>query len=347
MENEKERNSFQEMIASIVPILLYVLKRLLIMIPILLVISLLLYLICHSMPGDPLASYIDMENPDPTLNLDALREMYGLNDPWYVQYTTWIKELLKGNLGYSITLKRMLVDFLPYYLKNSLMLNIFAFILAFAVAIVVGIKSAVKRYSAFDNFWTVFSIFGISMPSFFMAMILLFVFVINLGWFPFSGMVDPKLDLTGFAYTLNLAHHMVLPVVVIALGAIASLVRYVRNAMLEVLKQDYIRTAKSKGLKDKVVIYRHAFRNALLPVVTLVGQYIPALFGGSLLVEKIFVWPGIGNLLNSAYASKDRQIILCVTLFYAALTLLANVIVDVSYALVDPRVRVGGGSNNG
>lgn len=347
MENSKERNSFQEFMASAVPILIYILKRLLLMIPILLIISLLLYLICHSMPGDPLASYIDPENPDPTLNLDALRELYGLNKPWYIQYTTWIGELLKGNLGYSITFKRMLADFLPYYLKNSLMLNVFAFILAFGIAIIVGIKSAVKRYSAFDNFWTVFSIFGISMPSFFLAMILLFVFVINLGWFPFSGMIDPKVNATGMAYYMDLAWHMVLPIVVIALGAIASLVRYIRNAMLEVLKQDYIRTAKSKGLKDKVVIYRHAFRNALLPVVTLVGQYIPALFGGSLLVEKIFVWPGIGNLLNQAYSSKDRQIILCVTLFYASLTLLANVIVDVSYALVDPRVRVGGGSNNG
>lgn len=347
MENRNEKNSFQEFLATTGPILVYILKRLLIMIPIIFIISLLLFLICHSMPGDPLASYINMENPDPTLNLDALREMYGLNGPWYQQYISWIGELLKGNLGYSITFKRMLADFLPYYIGNSLMLNVFAFILAFLIAIVVGIKSAVKRYSAFDNFWTVFSIFGISMPSFFLAMILLFIFVINLGWFPFSGMIDPKLSLTGVGYYLDLGWHMILPIVVIALGAIASLVRYVRNAMLEVLKQDYIRTAKSKGLKDKVVIYRHAFRNALLPVVTLVGQYIPALFGGSLLVEKIFVWPGIGNLLNQAYGSKDRQIILCVTLFYAVLTLLANVFVDVSYAIVDPRVRVGGGSDNG
>lgn len=345
MENIKRKNSrLQEFFANAMPMVRYLVKRLLYMIPVLLIISLILFLIVESMPGDPLASYIDPEAPAGQINLELLRQQLGLDGPLHERYGKWLFRSLQGDFGFSTAYRKPVADLLPYYLKNTILLNVFAFFLAFAISIIVGIKSAVKRYSAFDNFWTVFSIFGISMPGFLMAMILIFIFVINLGWLPFSGMVDTRAtyEAGSIHYYLDVAYHMVLPVTVTCLGSVASLLRYIRNAMLEVLKMDYIRTARSKGLKDKVIIYRHAFRNALIPVLTLVGFYIPALFGGSVIVERIFVWPGIGNLLNTAYTQRDRQVILTVTMFYAILTLFANLLVDLSYAIADPRIRVGG-----
>lgn len=342
---ERKNSRIQEFFANAMPMVRYLLKRLLYMIPVIIIISLVLFLIVEAMPGDPLTAYIDPEAPaDRMPDLDLLRKELGLVGPLHERYGKWALRSLSGDFGFSTAFRKPVVELLPYYLKNSIFLNIFSFIIAFAISIVVGIKSAVKRFSKFDNFWTVFSIFGISMPGFLMAMILIFVFAIVLKWLPFSGMVDPRATYAAGSinYYLDLAHHMVLPVTVTCLGTIATLVRYIRNSMLEVLKMDYIRTARSKGLKDKVIIYRHAFRNALIPVITLVGFYIPALFGGSVIVEKIFVWPGIGNLLNQAYAQRDRQVILTITIFYAVLTLFANLLVDISYAFVDPRIRVGG-----
>lgn len=346
MDNIERKNSrVQEFFANAMPMVRYLIKRLFYMIPVLLIISLVLFLIVEAMPGDPLTSYINPETPmDKLPDLNLLRQQLGLDGALHERYGKWLLRSVTGDFGFSTAYRKPVADLLPYYLKNSVLLNVFSFILAFGISIIVGIKSAVKRYSKFDNFTTVFSIFGISMPSFLMAMILIFVFAIGLKWLPFSGMVDPRATYAAGSinYYLDIAYHMILPVTVTCLGSIASLVRYIRNSMLEVLKMDYIRTARSKGLKDKVVIYRHAFRNALIPVLTLVGFYIPALFGGSVIVEKIFVWPGIGNLLSTAYTQRDRQVILTVTIFYAILTLVANLLVDVSYALADPRIRVGG-----
>lgn len=325
----------------------YILKRLLYMIPVMLVISLILFFIVTSMPGDPVMAYINPDTPmDKMPDLDALREQLGLVGPIHIRYIKWLFRLLQGDLGYSTAYRKAIVDLMPYYMKNTLLLNITAFILSFVFSIIVGIKSAVKRYSFFDNFFTVFSLFGISMPSFFISMIVIFLFVIIIPIFPFSGMVDPRATHTTFiSYALDVIHHMTLPTLVICMSSVATLVRYIRNSMLEVLKQDYIRTARSKGLKDKVVIYRHAFRNVLIPIVTLIGIQIPGLFSGSLLVESVFGWPGIGKLMSEAYSQRDQQVILMSTLLFSILTLFSNLLVDIGYALVDPRVRVGGGSN--
>ncbi len=329
------------------PMIKYIIKRLLLMIPVVLMISFVLFWIVDHMPGEALWSYVNPEQLPKKFDINAMREQYGLNRPFIIRYFAWIQELIHGNLGYSLTMRKDVADILPYYLKNSISINIFSIVLAFTISIIVGIKSAVRRYSAYDSFWTVFSLIGISMPGFFMAMLLIFVFVIIFPILPFSGMVDPGLpaDATQLTRFIDAAKHMVLPVAVSTLGSVASILRYVRNAMLEVLKQDYIRTAKSKGLKDKVVIYRHAFRNALIPIITLIGFYLPSFFGGSVIVEVIFNWPGIGRLLNMAYQGRDRQIILTVTLFFAALTLLSNLCADIAYAFADPRVKVGGSDN--
>jgi len=339
--SQNKANSLYDFYSNAKPIMVYIMKRLLWMIPVLLIMSFVIFFVISKMPGDPVNMYLnpeEMGNKTPA-EVQALRDYWedqlGLNDPIPVRFAKWWGTILKGDFGISVIKNDQVSNFIGSYMWNTFKLNIVGFILAFILAIVIGITSAVKRNSFFDKFFTVFSIVGISLPSFFMAMILIFVFSILLRVLPISGMADPLgLRPTWIYY--------VLPITVIILTSLSSLMRYVRNAMLEVLKQDYIRTARAKGLKEKVVIYRHAFRNALIPVITLMGFYIPAVFGGSIIVEKIFVWPGMGYLLNSAYSFKDRAIITSVSLFFALLTLLANLFMDVGYALVDPRVRLGG-----
>lgn len=223
------------------------------------------------------------------------------------------------------------------------MINFIGMIFAFAISIPVGIKSAVNKYSHFDNFWTVFSLIGVSMPSFFFAMILIFFVGIPMK-LPLTLMRDPMQVVRGYpslwAEIVDVSRHMIMPLIVLVISSLASLTRYVRNAVLEVINQDYIRTARSKGLSEKVVIYKHAFRNALLPIVTLLGSYIPSLFGGSLILETIFKWPGIGNTLHEAIFKQDTSLVMAINIFYAVLMLAGNLLADISYALVDPRVKV-------
>lgn len=318
----------------------YIAKRVLMMIPLMLVISLMIFAMLEFMPGDPLNAFLDPEKLTGSAEQIAAKrahftEVLGLNDPFPVRFVRWWGQLLRGEMGYSVIKGKPVVEFIGEHFKNTFNVNVYAFTIAFILSIIVGIKSAVKRNSIFDKSWTVFSIAGISLPSFFMAMLLIFAFSIKVRILPISGMEDPM----GIRPTWQ---YYVLPVAVITLTSLASLIKYVRNSMLEVLKQDYIRTARAKGLGEKVVIYRHAFKNALIPIVTLLGFYIPALFGGSIIVEKIFVWPGIGSLMNDAYTFKDRSVLIVTLVFFAILTLLGNLMQDVGYSLVDPRIREGG-----
>lgn len=311
------------------------------MIPVILVISLMIFTLIDIMPGDPLNAFLNPEQLTGTAEQIAAKrahftEVLGLNDPFIVRFFRWWRQLLTGEMGYSVIKNQPVVNFIGYHFKNSFVVNLYGFTLAFIISIFIGIKSAVKRNSFFDKFWTVFSISGISLPRFFMAMILIFFFSIKLRLLPISGMIDPMGIRPSWQYYM-------LPTAVITLGSLASLIKYVRNSMLEVLKQDYIRTARAKGLSEKVVIYRHAFRNALIPIITLLGFYIPALFGGSLIIENIFVWPGIGSLMKQAYDFKDRSVLIISLVFFALLTLLGNLMQDVGYTLVDPRIREGGG----
>jgi peptide/nickel transport system permease protein len=322
------------------PLFKYIIKRLLLIIPVILVISLIIFTLIEAMPGDPLNAFLNPEkltgSPEEVLQKRAhFTKVLGLNDPFFIRFIRWWGHLLKGELGYSVIKNKPVKDFIGSHFMNSFKVNIFAFIFAFALSIYIGIKSSVKRNSFFDKFWTVFSIAGISLPSFFMAMLLIFLFSITLRWLPISGMKDPMNIRPTFQY-------YILPILVVMLASMASLIKYVRNSMLEVLKQDYIRTARAKGLGEKVVIYRHAFKNALIPIITLLGFYIPSLFAGSIIVENIFVWPGIGSLMRQAYDFKDRSVLIVTLIFFAFLTLIGNLLQDIGYALADPRIREGG-----
>lgn len=310
------------------------------MIPVIIVISILLFCLVKAMPGDPIRAYLGVNSKVSPEIKEKLVADLGLDQPMHVQYFMWLKRMVNGDFGESIQYKRPVSEVVGDFLWNTFLLKIVVFILAFGISIPIGIICAVKQYSKTDNFWTVFSLIGISMPSFFFGLLLIFAFAVNFRLFPISGMITPGTDYTGLEYVLDMARHMVLPVTVLTISSLASLVRYIRNSMLEVVKQDYIRTARSKGLGEKIVIYKHAFRNALIPIVTLIGIWIPFLFTGSVITEKVFVWPGIGRVLYEGVIMRDYNLIMTLNMLFALLMLMGNLLQDIGYAIVDPRVKV-------
>lgn len=308
------------------------------MIPVMLIISICIFGIIKMTPGDPVGANL---NPRSTPEQKAAeRARLGLDKPIYQQYLMWLGRTAQGDFGESLTYKKPVVSVIGTFIWNTFLLNIVDFVIAFLISIPLGILCAVRKYSRFDNFWTVFSLFGISMPGFFFGLLLIYFFSVKLGVTPISGMVEAGTKNTGIMYGLEVVHHMILPGLVLIIGSLAGLLRYVRNGMLEVLSQDYIRTARSKGLNEKVVIYKHAFRNALIPVVTLIGFYIPGLFSGAVILETIFRWPGLGLVMIESISARDYNLMMTMLVFLAFLTLLGNLFQDIGYALVDPRVKV-------
>lgn len=323
------------------PYVKYIGKRLLSLIPVILLISVLIFILINMIPGDPVMAMLDPEKTAAMTTeerndyVETMRAFLGYDKTPVERYFIWMKDtFLEGKFGYSIRFNKPVNEIIGNYIGRSFKVNIIGFFIAFLISIPIGITAAVKKNKFFDKAVTVLSIVGISLPSFFLALLLIMLFVITLKMLPFSGMSDPRGVIPDWKY-------LVLPVMVIVLGSLASLVRYVRAAMIEVLKSDYVRTARAKGLAEKIVIYRHAFQNALIPVVTLIGMWIPALFSGSIVVEKIFAYPGMGYLLSEAYGYKDRAILQTALLFFGLLTLLGNIFIDVGYMVVDPRIREG------
>jgi peptide/nickel transport system permease protein len=296
-----------------------------------------------SMPGDPVMFAmppVDNITPAEYQELYALTAArLGLDRSLIEQYFIWAFNLLRGDFGYSLTRRLPVRDILLEPLLNSIFINFFSIIVAFLIAIPVGIKSAVKRNSVYDRGWQVFSIFGLSMPTFFIGLTLIYIFAIRLRLLPYGGM--PFENPGSLEYYLSFGRFMILPIVTLTIGSLAGTIRYVRNAMLEAISKDYIRTARAKGLQEKVVIYHHAFRNALIPIVTIVSFSIVGLFGGSAITESIFVWNGIGTVLIRSLTTLDFNVVLVLNMFYAVLALVANIVMDIGYALVDPRIRLG------
>lgn len=322
----------------------YIGRRLLHLIPVLIIISIVIFVIIEQMPGDPVNAYLGEGSALTVEQMQMMRSKLGLDQPAPIRYLKWLGRTLTGDFGTSLKYRKPVNEVIGQFIWNSFILNVVAMVFAFAIAIPVGIKSAVKKYGAFDNFWTVFSLTGVSMPSFFFALLLIFFIAVPIKWVPLNGMRTVMLAAKGYpskwAEIADILKHMILPVTVLTISSLASLTRYVRNSVVEVINQDYIRTARSKGLSEKVVIYKHAFRNALLPIVTLLGMYLPGLFGGSILLETVFIWPGIGNILFKSIGDRDFSMLMAANVFYAILTVTGNLLADVSYALVDPRVKV-------
>ncbi|GAA0773384.1 ABC transporter permease [Clostridium subterminale] len=320
-------------------------KRLLNLIPVMIIITIILFGLLQLMPGDPVSAYLGQGSKTTPEQQQQIREQLGLDKGPVTQYFNWLGRTLKGDFGSSLKFRKPVSEVIGDYIWNTFLLNIISMVLAFAIAIPVGIKSAVKKYGVFDNFWTVFSLVGVGMPSFFFALLMIFFIAVpSNGAIPLNGMRTPVMAAVGYdsfmAEVIDVAKHMILPVIILTILSLAGLIRYVRNSVIEVINQDYIRTARSKGLKEKVVIYRHAFRNALIPIVTLLGMYIPSLFGGAILLETVLLWPGIGNILYTSVMGRDIWIVMAANTFYAVLMVLGNLVSDMSYALVDPRVKV-------
>lgn len=315
----------------------YIAKRLLISIPVIFGITVLSFLIMKLSPGDPLANFI---NPSISMeDLEVSREALGLNDPLVVQYFKWIGQVAQGNFGYTYSGNHSISALILERLPNTILLTLSAFVLSFLVGIPVGVISAVKKNSRIDYGLTFFSLVGVAIPSFFFGLLVIYLFSLVLGIFPSGGMVNIRAGYTGFAYYSDILHHLFLPAIVLSLGNIAAVSRFTRSNMLDVLKEDYIRTAKAKGLKNKAVIYKHAFRNALIPVITIFGLSIPFLFSGAYITESIFNWPGMGQLGITAIHDREYGIIMALNLFTATLVLLGNLTSDILYAVVDPRIR--------
>ena len=315
----------------------YIYKRLLVSIPVIIGITILSFLIMKLAPGDPLANFI---NPSISMeDLEQSRQALGLNDPVHFKYSNWIGEVLKGNFGYTYSGNHSISGLIMERLPNTVILTMSAFVLSFVVGIPVGVMGAVKKNTRVDYGLTLFSLFGVAIPSFFFGLLVIYVFSLILGIFPSGGMVNIRAGYTGFAYFTDVIHHLVLPAIVLSLGNIASVSRFTRSNMVDVLKEDYIRTAKAKGLKHKAIVYKHALRNALIPVVTIFGLSIPFLFSGAYITESIFNWPGMGQLGIRAIQDREYGIIMALNLITATLVLMGNLISDILYAIVDPRIR--------
>ncbi len=315
----------------------YLLRRLLLVPVLLLGITALDFVFINLAPGDPVTAMID---PNEMINIsredvEARREALGLNKPLVVRYGIWLRELARGNLGYSIVKAQPVATLMIDGLKNTILLLTLSLLGSTLIGIIFGIISALWPYSPLDYVLTTLSFAGIAMPSFFFALILIVVGAVQLGWFPTSGLVTPGAPPS----FLDKLWHMALPLLALSIGGAAGMLRYTRASMLEVLHEDYVVTARAKGLSEKIINVRHALRNAILPLITLMGLSIPGLFGGSVIIETMFSIPGIGLVLISATQFRDYPVMMGGILMSGILVLLSNLIADIAYAVADPRIR--------
>lgn len=312
----------------------YIIKRCLSAIPLILGITIISFAIMQLAPGDPSSLMMD-----PSISQEdkaRFMEEYGLNDPVHIQYLKWLGNMAQGDFGESLIRKGTPVsELILNRLPNTLLLMLVSAFLAMIIAIPFGIISATRPYSKVDYTVTTVSFLGLATPSFWLGLILIMVLAVNLRWFP-----------TGGISTLNAPfsiwdriHHLILPAFVLAVGDMAALTRYTRSSMLEVIKQDYIRTARAKGFKENKVIYKHGLRNGLIPIITIFGLMIPGFIGGSVVVEQVFSWPGLGKLFVDSAFMRDYPVIMAITVIGAVFVVIGNLVADILYAIFDPRIE--------
>lgn len=319
--------------------LLYVLRRLCQTVPLLLVISALIFTLLYLMPGDPLYRMLEgIPNLRPE-DYDRLRKLYGFDDPIYVQYGKWLWQLLQLNPGYSREYGQPVFNIILPALKNTLVLTIAAVVLGKLIAIALGIFSAVRQYSIGDYLLTATTFVAYSVPAFWLGLMLIILFSVKLGWLPTSGIVNSELEAGSWAATVDWLKHLILPVAVLAISEIIQVQRFMRSSLLEVLRQDYLTTARAKGLSESVVIGRHALKNALIPVVTIIAVTMPRVVGGSTVVETVFAYPGMGRLLYTSIMGNDYVVAMTVVMIIAVTVVFFNLLADVIYGWLDPRIR--------
>ncbi len=315
----------------------YLLRRLLISIPVLIGITMATYLIMNLAPGDPVDA---MLNPEAIASLgpgwvEQQREALGLNDPVPIRYLKWVQQALEGNLGFSYIDRQPVLEKVTDRLWPTLKLMLTVLIISLLIGVPVGIISAVRQYSFLDYIVTVLGMISVSIPSFFLALVLIYFFALRLDWLPATGMFTVGQERT-FTDSFK---HLILPATALGLAQAAPIIRYTRASLLEVINHDYTTVARAKGLSERTVIIRHALRNVLIPLVTVVALDIPRLLGGTVVIEQVFAWPGMGTLAITSVFGRDYPVLMAINLVSAIMILASNLLADVVYALVDPRVK--------
>jgi peptide/nickel transport system permease protein len=317
----------------------YILKRTLQAIPTLLGVSTLIFFLMHAAPGDPTSIYI-RPDIDPAV-IEQMRKNLGLDQPVHVQYVKWLSSFARGDFGYSFSQKRPIIDIIKDTLPNTLLLSAIALVIIFVVGILIGTIQAVRQYSWVDNLATVVAFFFYSMPSFWFGLMLILLLSYKFQLLPASQMTSVNYEfLPASQQWVDRLKHLIMPATALGIGGAASVARYMRSGMLEQIRQDYVRTARAKGLSERVVIFKHAMRNALIPVITLLGLYLPFLVGGAVLIETIFAWPGMGRLIVQAIFQRDYPVVLAIAFVSAIMVILGSLLADILYSIVDPRVTV-------
>lgn len=313
----------------------YAVRRIAIIFPLLLGVSIILFALISLMPGDAVDL---MVSPDLGADQAELRRIrLGLDQPIYVRYIRWMGQLLTGNLGYSTTTRLPVAESIVERLGPTLLLMGLALAISVVGGVLLGTVSALKQRTVTDHVATLGAFAGVCIPNFFLALCGIYVFSVILGWLPSSGMRTP-----GIPFSLvDRLMRLIMPVAVLSLESIAIFTRYMRSSMLEVIHADYVRTARAKGLAERSVVYKHALRNALLPIVTVLGLRLRWLFGGSVIIEKVFSWPGIGRLMVDSVFTRDTGVVMGIVMISALLVMLGNLLADLAYAVVDPRIRYG------
>lgn len=309
----------------------YITRRLLTMIPLLLGLSLFVFILIRLAPGDPSVFYLPPERAaDPAIREKVLVRL-GLDQPLHIQYIRWLTSALQGDFGYAYGYGEPVLKLIGDHVPATVQLQLSALILALAIALPIGIISATRQYSLLDNTVTVFAFFGLSMPNFWFALMLMLLFAVRWDVLPAvgAGMGKPAVERI---------QYFIMPMVVLAFNYMAVYVRFMRSSMLENIRMDYVTTARAKGLSENQVLFGHALKNAILPVITIVGMSIPRLIGGSIIIESVFAWPGIGRLGYDAVLRRDYPTIMGLTILTAAFVMLVNLVVDVLYSYIDPRI---------
>lgn len=312
---------------------MYILKRFLIALPVILGVTVISYVIISLAPGDAVDLMVD-----PTISkhdIEQRRRDLGLDQPIPVRYVKWLGQVAQGNLGYSYLTSRPVAERISERIGPTLMLSMAALLIAFTFAIPIGVVSATRQYSPLDYGSSVFALIGVSVPNFFLGIGLIYIFSLKLDLLPVSGMRTLGIDKS----LKDLLEHLVLPALVLGTGTMGQVMRYTRSSMLDVVRQDFIRTARAKGLSERLVVYKHALRNALLPVITLLGLLIPILFGGAIITEQVFRWPGMGLLTIEAISQRDYPVLMGLNLLTAVLVVTAGLLTDLLYSIADPRIR--------
>jgi peptide/nickel transport system permease protein len=317
----------------------YVVKRLLQSIPLVFFVMAINFVIIHAAPGDPITYLYGASSDVSAEQMDRLRAQLGLDRPLYVQFGFYLRNLLGGDLGFSVINRKPVLALILERVPATVVLMSAAFVFSVLAGALWGVMSAVRARTSIDYAATVVSLFGYSMPTFWLGLILILVFSLQLDWFPTMGMVTLGADYTGVARLLDVLHHLVLPTITLGTFYVATYARLTRSSMLEVLGQEFITTAWAKGLPGRAVHYKHALRNALLPVITIVGLQIGFMFAGAVLTETIFAWPGMGSLTYQAILQRDYALLMGLFLIVSVGVILMNLVTDLVYTVVDPRIR--------